>query len=137
MKIIKKNATEMLDKAKSMFGKQVENLAKQEEKVRALISGVGEKLDRLSHHPSVVKLIEPVSIFIRMVKAHFNGSHKMAGSTLGLVLLGLIYFLSPIDIVPDFLGFIGFADDFSVILAIYAKVKDEVQEFLEWERTEI
>lgn len=137
MKVIKKNATEMLDKAKSMFGKQVENLARQEEKVRALISGVGKKLVKFGHHPTVVKLIEPVSVFIRMTKAHFNGSHKMAGSTLGLVLLGLIYFVSPIDIVPDFLGFIGFADDFSVVLAIYAKVKDEVEEFLEWERTEI
>ncbi|WP_075351482.1 YkvA family protein [Algoriphagus marinus] len=137
MKVIKKNATEMLDKAKSMFGKQVENLARQEEKVRALISGVGKKLVQFGHHPTVVKLVEPVSVFIRMTKAHFNGSHKMAGSTLGLVLLGLIYFVSPIDIVPDFLGFIGFADDFSVVLAIYAKVKDEVEEFLEWERTEI
>lgn len=136
MKIIKKNATELLDKAKSMFGKQVENLAKQEEKVRTLISGVGRKLEKFGHHPTVVKLIEPVSVFIRMVKAHFSGSHKLSGSTLGLVLLGLVYFVSPIDIVPDFLGFFGFADDISVVLAIYTKVKDEVQEFLEWERTE-
>jgi uncharacterized membrane protein YkvA (DUF1232 family) len=137
MKIIKSNATELLEKAKSMFGKQVENLARQEEKVRALISGVGKKIERLGHHPTVAKLIEPVSVFIRMTKAHFNGSHKMSRSTLGLVLLGLIYFVSPFDMVPDFLGFFGFADDISVVLAIYAKVKDEVQEFLEWERTEI
>ncbi|WP_373400804.1 DUF1232 domain-containing protein [Algoriphagus halophilus] len=40
------------------------------------------------------------------------------------------------DLVPDFLGFFGFADDLSVVLAIYAKVKDEIEEFLEYERTQ-
>ena len=133
----KQNTTEMLEKAKTMFGKQAENLAKHEGKVRALISGVGKKLLRLGQSPTFKRLVEPVSVFIRMIKAHFNGTHKLAGSTVGLILLGLIYFLSPIDIIPDFLGFVGFADDISVVLAIYAKLKDEVSDFLEWERTQI
>jgi uncharacterized membrane protein YkvA (DUF1232 family) len=135
--MIKKNATEMLKKAKTMFGKQAENLAKHEEKVSNLISGVRNKLQRLGQSQTFKKLVEPVSVFIRMIKAHFNGTHKLASSTLGLILLGLIYFLSPIDIIPDFLGFVGFADDISVVLAIYAKLKDEIKDFLEWERTQI
>jgi uncharacterized membrane protein YkvA (DUF1232 family) len=135
--MIMKNATEMLKKAKTMFGKQAENLAKHEEKVSNLISGVRNKLQRLGQSQTFKKLVEPVSVFIRMIKAHFNGTHKLASSTLGLILLGLIYFLSPIDIIPDFLGFVGFADDISVVLAIYAKLKDEIKDFLEWERTQI
>ncbi len=59
------------------------------------------------------------------------------GDTLGLVLLALFYFVSPIDIIPDFLGFFGFADDLSVVLAVYAKLKDEISEFLDWERTQV
>lgn len=135
--MIRKNAAEMLKKAKTMFGKQAENLAKHEEKVSNLISGVRNKLQRLGQSQTFKKLVEPVSVFIRMIKAHFNGTHKLASSTVGLILLGLIYFLSPIDIIPDFLGFIGFADDISVVLAIYAKLKDEIKDFLEWERTQI
>jgi uncharacterized membrane protein YkvA (DUF1232 family) len=135
--MIKKNATEMLEKAKTMFGKQAENLAKHEEKVRTLISSVRNKLQRLGQSQTFKRLVEPVSVFIRMIKAHFNGTHKLASSTVGLILLGLIYFLSPIDIIPDFLGFVGFADDISVVLAIYAKLKDEISDFLEWERTQI
>lgn len=126
-----------IDNAKALFGKQVDALGKQKEKVTELIAGVGNKILRFGDNPRVKKLIEPVSVFVRMIKAHFNGAHKMTNSTLGLVLLALVYFVSPIDIIPDFLGFFGFADDLSVVLAIYAKVKDEIDGFLDWERTQI
>lgn len=124
----------MLEKAKSLFGRQVQALASQELKVRELLSNVGKKIAKVGEHPKVKMVLEPISIFIRMVKAHFAGTHKLSGSTLGLLLLALIYFLSPIDFIPDFLGFMGFADDISVILAVYAKVKNEVEGFLEWEK---
>jgi uncharacterized membrane protein YkvA (DUF1232 family) len=132
----KSKTSATIDNAKSLFGKQVEALGKQKEKVFELIAGVGNKILRFGENPRVKKLIEPVSVFIRMTKAHFSGAHKLTKSTLGLVLLALVYFVSPIDIIPDFLGFFGFADDLSVVLAIYAKVKDEIEDFLDWERTQ-
>jgi uncharacterized membrane protein YkvA (DUF1232 family) len=133
---MKNRPAKLLEKAKSLFGKQVEVLARQEEKVRELLGNVGKKINQVGQNKYVQRLIEPISVFIRMIKAHFNGSHKLSVSTLGLIILGLVYFVSPIDIIPDFLGFFGFADDFSVILAIYAKVKEEVGDFLDWERTQ-
>jgi uncharacterized membrane protein YkvA (DUF1232 family) len=133
---MEKRPAKLIEKAKSLFGKQVEALSKQEEKVRELLGNVGKKISQVGQNQYVQRLIEPVSVFIRMVKSHFNGGHKLSGSTLGLIILGLVYFVSPIDIIPDFLGFFGFADDFSVILAIYAKVKEEVGDFLDWERTQ-
>ncbi|REG82772.1 YkvA family protein [Algoriphagus antarcticus] len=136
MESFKSKTSATIENAKSLFGKQVDALGKQKEKVAELIAGVGNKIYRFGDNPRVKKLIEPVSVFIRMIKAHFNGSHKLTNSTLGLVLLALVYFVSPIDIIPDFLGFFGFADDLSVVLAIYAKVKDEIEGFLDWERTQ-
>ncbi|MCE7054470.1 DUF1232 domain-containing protein [Algoriphagus sp. AGSA1] len=126
-----------IDNAKTLFGKQVDMLIKQKDKVTELIAGVGNKIARAGDNTRVKKLIEPVSVFIRMIKAHFNGTHKLTNSTLGLVLLALVYFVSPLDIIPDFLGVIGFADDLSVVLAVYAKVKDEIDVFLDWERTQV
>jgi len=127
---------EIVEKAKNLFGKQVDIIVRQEQKVVELLKNVVRKLSNLAHNPKVQKLTAPVQIFIRMIKAHFNGQHKIEFSTLGLIVLALVYFISPIDLIPDFLGFIGFADDLSVILAVYAKIKDEVDKFLEWERTQ-
>jgi uncharacterized membrane protein YkvA (DUF1232 family) len=126
----------ILDRAKALFGKQVEVIVRQEQKLIELVQNVLAKLSKVAANPKVQKFIQPVQIFIRMIKAHFRGDHKIALSTLGLIVLALVYFLSPVDFIPDFLGALGFADDLSVILAVYAKVKDEVQQFLEWERTQ-
>lgn len=129
--------TEIVEKAKNLFGKQVDMIVRQEQKVVELLKNVGQKLVTLAHNPKVQKLTAPIQIFIRMIKAHFRGDHKMEITTLGLIVLALVYFISPIDLIPDFLGFFGFADDLSVVLAVYAKVRDEVERFLEWERTQI
>lgn len=128
--------TEIVEKAKNLFGKQVDMIVRQEQKVVELIKNVGKKLSDLAHNPKVQKLTSPIQIFIRMIKAHFNGQHKIEFSTLGLIVLALVYFISPIDLIPDFLGVIGFVDDLSVVLAVYAKLKNEVEQFLEWERTQ-
>ena len=79
--------------------------------------------------------LEPILVFQRMVQAHLNGSFKISVKTLGLIVLGLLYFVLPIDIIPDFLPVIGFADDLSVLIAIFNSVKHEVEFFLEWEKT--
>jgi uncharacterized membrane protein YkvA (DUF1232 family) len=126
----------IIERAKAIFGKQVEVIVRQEQKLVELVQKVTEKISQVGDNPKVQKFLKPVQIFIRMLKAHFRGEHKIAFSTLGLIVLALVYFISPIDFIPDFLGFIGFADDLSVIMAVYAKVKDEVESFLEWERTQ-
>lgn len=126
----------ILDRAKALFGKQVEVIVRQEQKLVELVQNVVAKLSKVATNPKVQKFIQPVQIFIRMIKVHFRGDHKISLSTLGLIVLALVYFLSPVDFIPDFLGAFGFADDLSVILAVYAKVKDEVEQFLEWERTQ-
>lgn len=129
--------TGIIDNAKMLFGKQVDLIIRQEHKVIELLQNVGRKLAKVAENPKIKVLTAPVLIFIRMIKAHFSGTHRISFSTLGLIVLALVYFLSPIDLIPDFLGFFGFADDLSIVLAVYAKVKDEVNGFLEWERTQV
>jgi len=126
----------IVEKAKALFGKQVEVIVRQEQKLIELVQNVVAKLSKVANNPKVQRFIQPIQIFIRMIKAHFRGEHKIAFSTLGLIVLALVYFLSPVDFIPDFLGVLGFADDLSVVMAVYAKVKDEVEQFLEWERTQ-
>ncbi|WP_026968492.1 YkvA family protein [Algoriphagus terrigena] len=129
--------TEIIDRAKALFGKQVDAIVRQEQKVVELVQNVGKKLAKLADNPKVKLLTQPIQIFVRMIKAHFRGEHKISFGTLGLIILALVYFLSPIDLIPDFLGFFGFADDLSIVLAVFAKVKDEVDGFLEWEKSKL
>ena len=52
-----------------------------------------------------------------------------------IVLAAIIYFLNPIDLIPDFIPALGLTDDFSVLLWVYNTVHNEVNKFLIWERS--
>lgn len=43
-----------------------------------------------------------------------------------MVAVGLIYLLSPIDLIPDAIPFVGVIDDAFVLKLIYDAIKDEI-----------
>ena len=52
--------------------------------------------------------------------------------TILLVVAALLYFLSPLDTIPDFLGAIGFTDDATVILFVLNAIKNELSHYRDW-----
>ena len=56
--------------------------------------------------------------------------------TIVLVVAALLYFLSPLDTIPDFLGAVGFTDDAAVILFVLNALKNEISNYRNW-RSEV
>ena len=50
-----------------------------------------------------------------------------------LVVGGLIYVVSPVDVIPDAIPAVGFLDDATVIAWVIKMVRDELDAFREWE----
>jgi uncharacterized membrane protein YkvA (DUF1232 family) len=46
-----------------------------------------------------------------------------------IVVTALLYFILPIDAIPDFTPFIGFLDDFGVIMAVTAFMSKELEPY--------
>ena len=49
-----------------------------------------------------------------------------------LVVAALLYFLSPLDVIPDFLGAVGFTDDAAVVLFVLSAIKNEINIYRDW-----
>jgi uncharacterized membrane protein YkvA (DUF1232 family) len=47
---------------------------------------------------------------------------------------GLIYFVLPLDIFPDFIPLLGFFDDAAVIAYIVRTIQQDLDAFTDWER---
>ncbi len=78
----------------------------------------GEVVNKLKHVGFKGNLSEfqsSVQLLVRMVKAYSNGTYKnLPWKSLVSIVAVLIYFVSPIDLIPDFLPVIGITDDIAL-----------------------
>lgn len=113
------------------------SIAGDKEKISDLLTDSKEKLHNLSFENSKIsKLGTNLRTILRMVQAYANGSYReLPWKTLLAFLGGIIYFLMPVDLVPDFIPFTGLLDDFTVIMFITGAFQQDIEQFLEWEAT--
>ncbi|GAA3423929.1 YkvA family protein [Streptosporangium sandarakinum] len=71
----------------------------------------------------------------KMVGAVMRGQYPgMTKGKLAMLGLGVLYIVSPLDLVPDFLALIGVADDFGVFLWLMGSLLGESGRYVDWER---
>ncbi|MGD1319910.1 YkvA family protein [Chryseobacterium sp. 2R14A] len=81
-------------------------------------------------HKGFVKKIPDI---FRMVNMWRKGAYPVKSMDLILPLVGLLYVISPIDIIPDFIVVAGVLDDLAVLSLTIPKLIREVDKFLLWE----
>lgn len=70
---------------------------------------------------------------VRLVVAYARGNYRdIPADALVLVVGGLIYVVSPLDLIPDFLP-VGYVDDAAVVIWVVKSVRDELDAFRAWE----
>ena len=71
----------------------------------------------------------------RMVKAYAFGRYReVPWKTMLLVVATILYFVNPIDLIPDWIPALGLTDDAGILMSVYASLTNEVDKFLSWEK---
>lgn len=68
----------------------------------------------------------------QMLRSVFNGSYRMSFLTTAIVIAALIYIISPIDIVPDFIVFFGWLDDGAILYLLLKRLNNETQRYIRY-----
>jgi len=75
-----------------------------------------------------------LTALIRLARAYFNGQYTdIPWPSIVLAIAGVIYFVSPFDLIPDFIPVAGYLDDAAVIAFVIATIKAGLDKFLQWE----
>jgi uncharacterized membrane protein YkvA (DUF1232 family) len=136
MATIKVTADNYFQKAKLLFEEKAKTIANSKGKLNKLLHNVSVKLQKFGENPQVKEMTEHVDVLYRMVKAHVNGTYQgLSSRSVGLIALGLVYFITPVDLIPDFIPFIGYVDDLSVLLAVGKSLQTDIVKFRVWENT--
>ena len=93
----------------------------------ALLFAVARKGPRLGQLRDDVKLLQSLCL------AWWRGEYRaISPKALVTIVAGLLYFVSPIDAIPDWLLGVGFLDDIAVLGWVLKTVADELARFKAW-----
>ena len=114
---------------------QAQTYLEDKNKLRHLIQGVLNKAYR--HREQIAEVWYDLMSLVRMVRVWTRGEYKrLPRKTILMAIAAIIYFLNPLDLVPDFIPGVGYLDDATVIAFVVASIRQDVLKFLEWENQE-
>lgn len=68
-------------------------------------------------------------LILRMIRDVFYGNFKLNPIDLATIVALIVYVISPVDAIPDFIPIVGFIDDISLIGYILVKYKNILEDY--------
>lgn len=135
MRIKKDN--KLLRKAKKKMEEsagQAEEYAGNPSRLSRLLYDARNKLMQLDGRRYNLKnFIFHISVFSRIIKDRSAGNYPRFPWKSMLSIVGsLLYFLNPLDVIPDFIPFIGYLDDITLLAWVYRSIESDVNQYLDW-----
>lgn len=119
---------------KSAFGK-APRIAKNADSILKLLQKALHKTQEMGAGGVFDLIREKVVILGSLLKFYAKGEYRQIElPNLLKIIAGFIYFISPIDLIPDFLPFIGLTDDVALFLFIMKSIDDELVKFDLWKK---
>ena len=117
------------EKAKKEFEKIAKNLSKED--IVELISKKEEVESKIGG--PLKKFVKEIELFFSLLKDFISGEYKeVPWFTITAIAAALIYFLSPIDLIPDFIPIIGLSDDSFVFYICLTLVEEDLEKYKRW-----
>ena len=116
-------------KAKSLVSATIESPSKLVHLANSAQSKAAKKLNN-----KLADVLEPVKTSYRLIRAYASGSYRQISlENFGLIVAAIIYFVMPLDALPDFIAGLGFTDDAAILAWTFSKVSEELDRFISWE----
>ncbi|NCC81388.1 MAG: DUF1232 domain-containing protein [Clostridia bacterium] len=114
------------------FEKKAEKIISSTEKTSQLINDAMEKATKISNGP-VDDIWANLQVFFDLMKDWIKGNYKNVplGSII-MITASIIYFLTPFDIIPDFIIGLGYIDDLSIISYTFKQIQNDIDKYQIW-----
>lgn len=77
---------------------------------------------------------ERLVILGKLIKSYATGEYRdIELKNVVIIIASMVYFLSPIDLLPDIIPVLGFTDDVAFLTFIFKSLGDEIEKFEIWD----
>jgi uncharacterized membrane protein YkvA (DUF1232 family) len=92
-----------------------------------------EEIRRTHRRPADLRRIwDYLELLLSMLYDSYNGKFPVPKKTVIVGIFALLYLINPIDIVPDFIPLMGFADDIAALAFAASFIKDDLNKYRVW-----
>ena len=92
---------------------------------------------KAKHATPLYDLRNNLPLFFGIIKDWINGNYtKVPTGSLIAIFIALIYFVSPVDVIPDFLP-AGLIDDAFVVSLVARQVSNDLEKYRKWKSSKL
>ncbi|WP_379084234.1 YkvA family protein [Pedobacter sp. UC225_65] len=113
------------------FGKKAKQLIKDKDQT---LGKLQEGLKKATTNKgALTEIWEQLQLLFALAKDYANGSYThVSKRSIMVVIAGLLYFISPIDLIPDFIAGLGFVDDIYILTLVYKQIAKDLEKYQLW-----
>ena len=108
--------------------RKADKIVNDQKKLNKFLSEATAKLKR--DRTRLQRFLTDIELLIMMAKAYHNGTYRRIPlKSLAIIVGAIIYFVNPLDIIPDFIAGLGFLDDAAIIGFVIKTLSNEIDRF--------
>ncbi len=114
---------------------KAEELLKDKEKTQKTIDDAFAKA--VKNEGPISKVFDQLKLLFSIVKDYVSGAYReIPYGSIVAILAGILYFLSPIDLIPDFIPVVGYIDDVFIIGLVIKQVYGDLEKYERWKNAQ-
>ncbi len=113
--------------------KKASRLSKNTVGILTLLKGVLGKIESEGKSTVLAAAKNKILTLGKLLKFYATGDYRNIDlKNVVIIITAFVYFLSPIDLIPDFIPMLGFADDIALVSFVFNSVSEEIEKFETW-----
>ncbi len=110
--------------------KQAEQITNDQDAFDQFLKNIEATLKKI---PNVGSLLSDIPVLVSVVKSYVTGEYKeIPYNTIIAIVATLLYVISPIDIIPDVIPVVGFADDAMAVAFCIKMIHEDLEKYRSW-----
>ena len=99
---------------------------------------IDEKIEKLKQNGKLRQFMNRMQLLMLMLRDFWNGDYdRVPWAITASIVFAVVYFLNPVDLIPDFIPVVGYLDDAAVLAIVWKSASRDLRQYARWKGLEL